>query len=78
MTPAPRRPTLNEAAHKQGETRPEAGESAGQPGVKRTLNEAAHKLGSWSVRPEPAAKEEGPGSAALRAAASKAGKLLSR
>src|SRR5437763_9724501 len=70
MSSDKRHSTFNEAAHKlEGEGRAEASDSSGQPRVKRTLNEAAHKLGYWPVRPEPAAREEGPGSAALRAAA---------
>ena len=58
MTSTPRRPTLNEAAHKLDEdARPEPPDSAEQPRVKRTLNEAAHKLGYWPVRPEPISPE---------------------
>src|SRR5436305_5193656 len=69
MTPEKRRSTLNEAAHKQGETLPGDADPSGQPRVKRTLNEAAHKLGSWTVHPEPRPEEASAGSSTLRAAA---------
>ncbi|HEV3129962.1 MAG TPA: potassium transporter Kup [Solirubrobacteraceae bacterium] len=69
MTPARRRSTLHEAAHKlDEEARPESADSAEPPRVKRTLNEAAHKLSYWPVRPAPLPKGPTASSRALSAA----------
>jgi KUP system potassium uptake protein len=71
MTPARRRSTLNEAAHKaeREEELPELPEPTGRPPAGRSLNEAAHKLDHWQVGPKPLPKPTPGTSAALQAAA---------
>ncbi len=68
MTPAQRRSTLHEAAHKLDEDRRDSTAAAGSPGVRRSLNEAAHKLSYWPVRPEPLPEDRTESQALLAAA----------